>query len=149
MKKIIAVLLSFVLVLSFTACGNDNILEFKAHTLHTEERVSGESLSDIKFEAEVKVDLEKLSLEYTDEIGTYFATLEAIEDKSSGDWYRVDWKEPPVRKGIPHFDKGFDVILSYLRILSEKEDNVSAVLQLYLYNEAYVDYISMILMDWK
>lgn len=150
MRKIIAILLSLVLVLSFTACGgNSNIMEFEPDICRIEEWDSGEFYGEFEFEANLQVDLENLSLEYSDDTGTYIASLEEFDEPLdySGTGYHVRWVEPPKKIGPGNFSDFFEIPYSYLCIYPEGKDETTAVLGHCLDDDIIVDY--MVIQLWN
>ena len=118
MKKVIAIMLSFVLMLTITACGGESkYTEYELFKISIKINETGEELvgaDEMFIDSAIdslKVDIDNLKLEYNDGDVTYRANLKAESKKDLDNGiYTIEWETPPVMED-------WDIFVSYFAVL--------------------------------
>ncbi len=145
MKKIIAIMLSFVLMLTITACGGESkYTEYELAKMSIQIRETGEELvgSNGEVTGSLKVDIDNLKLEYNGGSETYRANLKASNEKYSDQVvYTIEWETPPV------IIEDWDVFSAYLSVFTDGNGYVA--MGNYLQRSGYKDLLVLTLWSEK
>lgn len=143
MKKVLNILLVLIVCLSFTACKS-NFVEYDLAKISIQIEETGEELigSDGEVTGSLKVDFDKLKLEYNPGSKTYRANIKASNNNYSDQViYAIEWETHPV------IIEDWDVYSSFLSVFTDGNGYVS--MGNYLERSGYKDLLVITLWSEK